>query len=137
VLRLYTAIDAVVNRAEMFARELASMRPTLTDGVHHALAEMRALVVEGTVILADVAGAYLDSLVTDGDAVLVADDVETIVALESACDAHKYEALQTAFGSCDTADALVVRELLLSLDAAMDAVEDAAEHLLSMQSVTN
>ena len=137
VVRLYGRIDAVPNRAERFARELASMRPDLTADTREALREMCDLVVEGTVILADLADAYVETLVTSGDSIVVADEVATIVELETACDAHKYEALQSVFETRGTADALVVRELLLALDAAMDAVEDAAEHLLSMQSVTH
>jgi len=137
VVRLYSHLDAVPNCAERFARELASMRPDMTTDTRAALREMSALVVEGTVVLTDLADAYVESLVTAGDPIVVAEDVQTIVALETECDAHKYDALKTAFAECETADALVIRELLLALDAAMDAVEDAAEHLLSMQSVTH
>lgn len=137
VVRLYGCLDAIPNRVERFARELASMRPDLTADTHTALQEMSALVVEGTVILTDLADAYVGSLVSSGDPIVVADEVDTIVTLETECDGYKYDALKTAFAERETADALVVRELLLALDAAMDAVEDAAEHLLSMQSVTH
>lgn len=137
VVRLYSCIDAVPNRSERFARELATMHPSLTTDTRDALREMSELVVEGTVILADLADAYVENLVTSGDPIVVADEVETIVELETACDSFKYDALDAVFADHETADALVVRELLLALDAAMDAVEDAAEHLLSMQSVTH
>lgn len=137
VVRLYGCLDAIPNRVERFARELASMRPELPSAVRDAFGEMAALLVEGTVILTDLADAYVESLVTSGDPIVVADEVETIVALETECDAYKYEALKAVFAECETADALLARELLLALDAAMDAVEDAAEHLLSMQSVTH
>jgi uncharacterized protein Yka (UPF0111/DUF47 family) len=136
VLRLYGHVDRIPNHAEQFLRQLASMQPDLTEETLHALREMSALVVEGTTILTGVTEAYVETLVTDGDPITVAADVDTIVALESACDAHKYDGITAAFEECATADALVVRELLLALDAAMDAVEDAAEHLLAMQSAT-
>lgn len=137
VVRLYGRIDAVPNRTERFARELASMRPSLTPTSQHAFEAMSELVVEGTIILTDLSAAYVESLVTSGDPIVVAEEVETIVELETSCDDYKYDALKTAFTECETADALVIRELLLALDAAMDAIEDAAEHLLSMQSVTH
>ena len=137
VVRLYGCIDAIPNRVERFARELGSMRPDLTADTRTALSEMSDLVVEGTVILTDLADAYVEALVTSGDPIVVADEVETIVALETECDAYKYDALESAFAKRETADALVIRQLLLALDAAMDAIEDAAEHLLSMQSVTH
>jgi len=136
VLRLYGHVDRIPNHAEQFARQLAGMRPTLSGETLHALREMGDLVAEGTVILTDATEAYLETLVTSGDPVAIGDDVDTIVALESTCDAHKYDGIADAFEQCDTADALVVRELLLALDAAMDAVEDTAEHLLAMQSAT-
>ena len=137
VVRLYSCLDAIPNRTERFARELASMRPDLTTDTRASLREMSALVVEGTVILTDLAAAFVESLLTSGDPIVVADDVQTIVGLETECDGYKYDALKTAFAERKTADALVIRELMLALDAAMDAVEDAAEHLLSMQSVTH
>jgi|AntRauTorcE11898_2_1112593.scaffolds.fasta_scaffold38922_2 uncharacterized protein Yka (UPF0111/DUF47 family) len=137
VVRLYSRIDAVPSRSERFARELVNMRPSLTAETRNVLREMGELVVEGTVILADLADAYVESLVTSGDPIVVADEVETVVELETACDGFKYDAFETAFADYETADALMVRELLLVLDAAMDAIEDAAEHLLSMQSVTH
>lgn len=137
VVRLYGCIDAVLNRSERFARELATMHPSLTTETRDALREMSELVVEGTVILTDLVEAYVESLVTSGDPIVVADEVETIVELETACDTVKYDAFETAFADRETADALVIRELLLALDAAMDAIEDAGEHLLSMQSVTH
>jgi uncharacterized protein Yka (UPF0111/DUF47 family) len=134
VIRLYDPIDVIPNRVESFARELGSMAPALPAAIHEAINQMAALVAEATGILAEATDAYIESLVTSGDPVRVTDDVDTIATLESTCDAHKYDALQTAFHECETADALVVRELLLSLDAAMDAVEDAGDHLLSMSS---
>ena len=136
VVRLYDRIDEIPNRAESFARELGSMHPDLPAGIHDTLCEMAALVAKATVVLTDVTAAYVESLVTAGDPVRITDDVERVATMESNCDAHKYEALQQAFGQCQTGDALVVRELLLSLDAAMDAVEDAGDHLLSMNSAT-
>ena len=137
VVRLYGCLDAIPNRAERFARELASMRPDLSPDTCAALQEMSSLVVEGTVILTDLADAFVETLLTAGDPIVVADEVQRIVALETDCDAYTYDALTTVFEERETADALVVRELLLALDAAMDAVEDAAEYLLSMQSVTH
>jgi len=136
VVRLYACIDEIPNRVESFARELASMRPALPAGLQDSLREMGSLVVEATLLLTEATEAYVEQLVTAGEPVRIADDIETITTLESSCDAHKYEALQAAFSDCATADALVVRELLLTLDEAMDAVEDAAEHLLSMNSTT-
>jgi uncharacterized protein Yka (UPF0111/DUF47 family) len=137
VVRLYARIDEVPNRTESFARELASMRPDLPAEVRDALREMAALVVEATVLLTEATEAYVDQLVSAGDPVRVTGDVERIGTLESDCDGHKYDALSAAFESCETGDALVARELLLTLDDAMDAVEDAAEHLLSMNSATH
>lgn len=136
VVRLYASVDAVPNQAEQFVRELGSMAPALTDDTREAFRKMATLVVEATVLLTDATEAYVESLLTAGDPVYVADDIDTIASLESTCDAHKYETLQTAFADAPTGDALVVRELLLSLDDAMNAVEDAADHLLSMSSTT-
>lgn len=136
VIRLYDRIDAVPNRAESFARELAAMRPDLSPAVQDALVEMASLTAEATVVLADVTEAYVESLVTAGESVRVADDVQRLATMEGDCDAHKYDALATVFEECSTADALAVRELLLALDDAMDAVEDAGDHLLSMNSTS-
>ncbi|MFC7133006.1 MULTISPECIES: DUF47 family protein [Salinibaculum] len=136
VMRLYDCVDAVPNHAESFVRELAAMRPDLPERVHEALAEMASLATEATVVLTDVTEAYVESLLAAGEPVRVVDSVDTLATMEGDCDAHKYDALTAAFGACSTADALVVRELLLALDDAVDAIEDAGDHLLSMSSTT-
>ena len=64
VVRLFCCLDAVPNRVERFARELASMRPHLGAETRDTLREMSALVVEGTVVLTGLVEAYVGSLVT-------------------------------------------------------------------------
>ena len=132
VSTLYARIDVVPNRAEQFARELGAMDPGLSRETRDSLRGMATLVAEATTVLTDATGAYVEGLVTAGEPVRVRDAVESVAALEGECDGHKYVALRRAFGTLPTAEALVVRQLLLSIDAAMDAAEDAADHLLSM-----
>jgi hypothetical protein len=130
VARLYAAIDAVPNRAERFVRELRAIGPALDDEVVATLREMAVLTTEAAARLADVVADYVEYLIADAESVGVTDAVEAVAGLESECDGLKYEALAATFEGRPTAEALVVRELVLTLDAAMDAVEDAADHLL-------
>ncbi|MFC4450197.1 DUF47 domain-containing protein [Halorussus aquaticus] len=134
VARLYAAIDAVPNRAERFVRELDAMGPTLADDLGATLREMAVLTVEASAILADVVTAYVESLVAEREAVRATESVEKLAELESQCDELKHDALSMAFDSLPTAEALVVRELVSTLDTAMDAVEDAGDQLLFLSS---
>ncbi|WP_132059988.1 DUF47 domain-containing protein [Halorussus amylolyticus] len=134
VARLYAAIDAVPNRVERFGRELDAMNPTLSEDCRVAFHEMATLTHHATVELTDTTTAYVESLVTEGETASVAESVADISAAESECDRLKYESLASAFDSRPPADALVVRELVVTLDAAMDAVEDAGDQLLFMNS---
>lgn len=134
VARLYAAIDEVPNRAERFVRELDAIDPALSEDRRIALREMAALTDEAARKLARLAARFVECLVTDADPVPVVETAEELAELESACDRLKYDVLDAAFDDLPTADALVVRELVLTLDAAMDAVEDASEQLLFVNS---
>lgn len=133
-VRLYAQIDAIPNRVEQFCRELGAIEPTLDSAVLADLREMGRLVVQATRRLADVTSAYVESLVTAGDPVRVTDAVGEIATLETDCDDRTYAALERAFSTAPAGDALVVHALVRTLDAAMDAVEDAADFLLSLSS---
>lgn len=128
--RLYVALDAVPNSVERFARELRAIEPDLGDDLRATFREMAVLTGDATAVLAGATDDYVGDLVTEGDLTPVADAVEEVSALESECDDLKYRALFRAFDAYPTADALVVRSLVLTLDAAVDAAEDAADQLL-------
>lgn len=134
LVRLYARLDEIPNCAEQFCRELWVVRPDLDPETLAALREMARVTTRATATLTEVTDAYVDSLVTPGDPVRVADDVEAIAELESRCDDRKYEALEHAFASQPAGQALVVRALVGTLDEAADAVEDAGDYVLSMNS---
>lgn len=134
VVRLFDRLDAVPNRCERFVDELGAMDPGLRPGTRDHLCQMASLVVEATGIVADATGAYVETLLTEGERIRLVDEVDRVAALESDCDAARTAAMADAFAIQETADALVVRELVLSLEAAMDAVEDTGDRLLSMNS---
>lgn len=134
VARLYTAIDEMPNAVERFARELRAIAPELDDDLRATVREMVALTVEATETLATATRDYVESLVTEGETARVTEAVEEVATLESECDRLKYDGLARAFDVEPTADALAVRELVLTLDAAMDAVEDAGDQLLVLRS---
>ncbi|WP_134670384.1 hypothetical protein [Halorussus marinus] len=133
VARLYAAVDEIPNAVERFARELRAIAPSL-GGARAIVEEMASLAVEATEALAAATGEYVESLLVEGGTASVGPAVEEIRALESAADRLKYEGLAAAFDEAATPDALVVRELVVGLDAAIDAVEDAADQLLVLRS---
>jgi hypothetical protein len=149
VSRLYAALDEIPNRVERFVRELRAMRPALDDRTRATCREMALLVREAVAALADLTADYVERLVapeascggpeTDDSEVgdseaSVTERVDSLAALESECDGLKYDALSSAFDAHPTAEALVVRELVVTLDAAMDAVEDVGDHVLFLAS---
>ncbi|PSP84990.1 hypothetical protein BRC83_03525 [Halobacteriales archaeon QS_1_68_17] len=134
VVDLYAEVDAVANRAEQFGRELAAIEPAVTDPELASLVEMAEMTDEATGVLTNAVLDRADDLSTVGEVPPIEDAVEAIDALESECDAAKYELIETGFTDGTTVEALAVRELALVLDGAMDAVEDAADHLVYMAS---
>lgn len=131
VVRLFDRIDVVPNRCERFADDLAVMEPDLADSTVDHLSEMATLVVEATTVLATATRACVDNVCSDDDSIRTTGQDDVVSRLESDCDDVRSAALSKVFATSETSVALVVRELLLGLDAAMDAVEDAAEHLLA------
>jgi len=134
VARLYAAIDEIPNAVERFARELRAIAPPLDGDVRATVREMASLTVEATEALSAATREYVESLLVAGETASVGPAVEEIAALESECDRLKYEGLAAAFDGAPPADAVVVRDLLVGLDAAVDAVEDAADELLVLRS---
>jgi uncharacterized protein Yka (UPF0111/DUF47 family) len=147
VLELFDRVDEIANRAERFCGELAAMHPTLsTDeqgvrgpsarsaralpAVERAdLVRMADLVVEGMEVLATAVTDLCSALCAARPDTDVQSAVARISRLESACDATRDKLLSDVFAGTPTVEALVVKELVDTLDGAMDAVEDAADHL--------
>lgn len=127
---LFTMVDAVPDAAERFVRDLDSMSPALTEPTVDRLEEVAALACEANALLTEAIEAYVRALVTDDPAPAIADAVERITDLESQCDQYRDEIVARAFERQSTVDALVVRELVRSLDAVPNAIEDAADQLM-------
>jgi len=133
VMRLYAAVEAVPNATERFVRQLDTIDPDLSQSVRTEFGAMAATTVEAADLLADLTEACVVDLVGGGETGGYTAEIERIAALESDCDGHRAAVVEEAFARLETAEALLVRDLAASLDAAPDAVEDAADHLLFMQ----
>jgi len=134
VLELFARIDEIANHAEQFCADLAAMGPSLTEIQHADVVRMADLVVEGTERLVDATAEVRAILCEAGSETTVQPQVSTIMRLESACDAVREKVVSSAFAAETTTASLVVRELAVTLDSAMDAVEDAADHLVYIDS---
>jgi uncharacterized protein Yka (UPF0111/DUF47 family) len=136
VLELFVRIDEVANRAERFCSELAAMQPTLTDAAREDLVRIADLVAEGAKTLAAATTDLQKALCGAPVDVGIRTQVRRIGELESVCDATRNKLLSDLFTGRPTSEALVVRELVDTLDGAIDAVEDAADHLVYVDSTT-
>ncbi|MFB6200420.1 MAG: DUF47 domain-containing protein [Halorhabdus sp.] len=134
LLQLYRVLDAVPNRIEQFVTELAVTSPPLDAETRACFRDMSRRIAVGVDRLSGVVSAYVEGLVTSGDTVHVAPHVDAIASNESDCDAIRDAVIATAFESGVDAEALFVRELVVGLDAVMDAIEDVGDHLLYMNS---
>lgn len=132
VMELYAMVDRVPNAAERFVRELDATRPTLDAATADDLAEMAALTARVTGVLADAIEAYASGLVSTAQPADPRDEIDLIADLESRADARKHDVVARAFAGGTDAEALLVRDVAESLDATLDAAEDAADHLLFM-----
>jgi len=130
IMELFVFIDEIPNRAEQFLRELDAMRPPLDESVADALTRMAALVARGTRILTDAVADFVTDLVRSGEPTPVVETIDQVATLESRADDLKYEVITHAFDTYSTAQAVVLRDLVRSLDTAIDAAEDAADQLL-------
>jgi len=127
---LFTMVDAVPDATESFIQDLDAMSPTLTETTARRLEDIAALVCQANELLTQAIDAYVHALVTDDAAPPIADAIDRITDLESQCDHYRTEIVTQAFDRQATADALVVRELVQSLDAVPNAIEDAADQLM-------
>jgi len=127
---LFTMVDAVPDATESFVQDLDAMSPTLTETTARRLEDIAALACQANELLTQAIDAYVHALVTDDSAPPITDAIERITDLESQCDHYRNEIVSQAFDRQSTADALVRRKLVQSLDAVPNAIEDAADQLM-------
>ena len=133
VLELFARADETANHVETFLGELAAMEPALSAAATADFARMGDLLVEAVEALAVAIGdLFAGPAHRKVDA--VHDARATVADLESRCDTIRQKLVSEAFATDDTVAALVVRELALWLDRAMDAVEDAVEQAVYFDS---
>ncbi|QDX41259.1 DUF47 domain-containing protein [Salarchaeum sp. JOR-1] len=127
----YTRADDVANHAEGVALDYRATGAYL-GLVRPHLREMVADAVVASAHLETATAAYLGD---EGDDA-VSEAVARIRELERACDDRRHDAVRVAFEQRDAADALVLRELVRGVDAVVDAIEDAADHIEFMLSLS-
>lgn len=130
VMELFDRVDRVPTRAEEFVEQLAAMRPALSADAVAAFRRMAACIDTATGHLSAATEATVESLCAVGASADIAEHVERVRALESECDAVRYELLAGAFDGGPDPAALAVRALVEALDAVADAAEDAADQLV-------
>jgi uncharacterized protein Yka (UPF0111/DUF47 family) len=136
LLELYALLDEVPNAAEQFVRDLEAIQPPLAEPTLEELAEMGALASRATWLLSDCLEAFISSLIRTGTTDSVRETVEKVGYLESQADDRKYTVTRRLFERRDPAQAQIQREMVNSLDATLDAAEDAADRLLFIASAT-
>ncbi|WP_299267945.1 DUF47 family protein [Halorientalis sp.] len=124
VLELFARTDETANHVETFLGELAAMESTLSAAATADFARMGDIVVEAVGVLS-AAVSDLFSAPAHRKVDAVHDARAAITDLESRCDAVRQKLVSEVFATDDTAAALMIRELALWLDRAMDAVEQA------------
>lgn len=134
VVEVVVAADRVVSTAESVANELSAMRPDLDEAVLAGLRQMSWHVHDATRHLAAVFEACVFDEPNEAEfgknpVADVEDALSAVRRLERDCDATKYDLIRRAFDDGTTAEALAVRELVVTMDEVANAAEDAADHL--------
>jgi uncharacterized protein Yka (UPF0111/DUF47 family) len=127
LVSLIERLDRVPNRTERAVVTLESTAPPVGDVAE--LEEMVALTCEASEALAAATVAFTDGLYDDpADREAVAAATARVADAESRCDHLRRAAVREAFGG-PTAEALLLRELVLAVESVTDAAEDAADTL--------
>jgi uncharacterized protein Yka (UPF0111/DUF47 family) len=137
LLEVYLGIDEIVNRTEQFLADMAAMEPDLSETALADLIRMADFLRMATDRLATAVSDLLGQLCRPDEANIaesVTAPVTEIGSLESSCDSIRHKLIGDTFARSPTAEALLVRELAVTLDSALDAVEDAADQLLLLDS---
>jgi hypothetical protein len=126
--------DDVASRTERFAKELQVLGPDLSRRERADLREMASLAAEAASVFVTALRAYVQRLDGDGEAD-VSYSLDRVRSLERDCDLLKYDLLSRAFEDGASAEALVRKDLVTSLDGVANATEDAADGLLGVASL--
>ncbi|MFQ3319772.1 MAG: hypothetical protein ACI8UR_002024 [Natronomonas sp.] len=124
-----TSVEAVSNRAEAVAYELATMRPSLSDTCRIALVRMAELAISAFEALDAATTAFLDALMQGTDTGEIVEPIEAVRTLESECDDYRQTALEATFTDGLSVNALALRAVIHDVDAVVDSAEAAADRL--------
>lgn len=136
LLELFTHVDRIPTGLERFAHQLRAMAPVLSAEQLASFAAMTDHISAAVRTLTEAISGFVERLVEGGDRDDPAETVARVAERESACDQLKYDAVAAAFEEGATPRTLMVRELFVCLDGAMNAVEDAVDHLLFASGTT-
>lgn len=133
LLELYGTLDTVANAAEQFATELQAIEPPrlerCLDGLHR-MAEHGVIAAEK---LEAAVSTFVRALCRPDGTVSLTEEVTRIRTLESEADEIRSNVLSAAFDGDDAGTSVIYRQLVVLLDAVLDAIEDVTDrmHLLS------
>ena len=134
LLALFQYVDRIPNRIERFTAELYAIDPPIDADIRACIRDVSGRIAVATATLSRIVEAYVSGMCSCGEGIHVEPHVRRIARCESDCDAIRDRLIEHVCRDGVDAEALVVRELIVVLDSAMDAVEDAGDHLLYMNS---
>jgi uncharacterized protein Yka (UPF0111/DUF47 family) len=129
-IELFHALDDVANAVERFANDLVAFRPQLSPERRDRVQAMAVGALEAMTALRSAVTDYVAVLCDPDGSASIADDVRRIREAESECDRLRNEAVRAAFDADDGDSALVFRELVVGLDAVVDAMEDVTDRMV-------
>lgn len=129
VVRLLRELDGIANSAEETVRTTHACRPEMPEEVRDSLTEVAERSAVATGVLADCVVRTFESFEEPGT-VDVSEEAERIRETERRCDQLKHEAVEVAFDELPTEEAVVVKDVALTLDGVPDGIEDAADVLV-------
>ncbi len=134
LISFYGTLDVIANHTERIAQELLMMRPPHDNACYEGLHEMGYEIENGLDALESVVVDFVHAMSRTDESTDLTEDIETVRAMESACDEIRNEVISTAFADDEIDHPLLYREFAILFDELANTMEDITDQVIIIAS---
>jgi len=134
LISFYGTLDVIANHTERIAQELLMMRPPHDNACFEGLHEMAYEIESGLEALEAAVVDFVHAMSRTDESTDLTADIETVRAMESACDELRNSVISTAFADDEIDQPLMYREFAILFDELANTMEDITDQVVIIAS---
>lgn len=134
LIDFYGTLDVTANLTERITQELLMMRPPHDNACFDGLQEMAAEIESGLPAVETCVVQFIRAMSQTDEPTDLTEEIETVRAMESACDDLRNDIISTAFAEDAIDQPLMYREFAILFDELANTIEDITDKIVIIAS---